>query len=68
MDWCTNQWHYFQEDLQKQIQESNDETFIKKVSMCVLQNFYLKPYEEERGFYEQFGERLQEVEENIKRE
>ena len=58
----------FSKGFTKQIQESNDETFIKKVSMYVLQNFYLKLYEEDRGFYEQFGERLQEVEENIKRE
>ncbi|MBQ3513209.1 MAG: YkgJ family cysteine cluster protein [Lachnospiraceae bacterium] len=61
-----NQWHYFLKDLQKQISESTEETFIKKVSMYVLQNFYLRPYEEDRSFYEQFEERLQEAEENIK--
>ena len=61
-----NQWHYFQKDLQKRINESTEETFIKKVSMYVLQNFYLKPYEEDRDFYEQFEERLQEAYENIK--
>lgn len=58
-----NQWHYFQEDLQKQIKESTQEEFAKKVSMYVLQNFYLKPYEEERNFYEQFEERLQKAKE-----
>lgn len=58
-----NRWHYFQKDLQKQIKETTEEELIKKISMYVLQNFYLKPYQKERGFYEQFEERLQEARE-----
>lgn len=62
-----NQWHYFQKDLQKKIRESTEEELIKKISMYVLQNFYLKPYEETHGFYEQFEERLQEAKECMER-
>ena len=56
-----NQWHYFQKDLQKQIKESAEEGMMKKISMYVLQNFYLKPYQAEQDFYEQFAKRLQEA-------
>lgn len=62
-----NQWHYLQKDLQKQMKESTNEELMKKISMYVLQNFYLKPYQEERGFYEQFEERLQETRVNMER-
>ena len=53
-----NRWHYFLKDLQKQIKESKEEGFINKVSLYVLQTFYLKPYTLERDFYEQFEERF----------
>ena len=56
-----NQGHYFQKDLQKQIKESAEEGMMKKISMYVLQNFYLKPYQAEQDFYEQFAKRLQEA-------
>lgn len=52
-----NKWHYFQKDLQKMLESQNDE-MRKKVSMYILQEFYLKPYNTEVTFYEQFEERL----------
>lgn len=56
-----NQWHYLQKDLQRQMKESTEEELMKKISMYILQQFYLKPYEPDRDFYEQFEERLQET-------
>lgn len=56
-----NQWHYFQKDLQKLMKESPEDELMKKISMYVLQQFYLKTYESDRAFYEQFAERLQEA-------
>lgn len=50
-------WHYFQKDLQKMMESQQDE-MRKKVSMYILQEFYLKPYNMEAGFYAQFEERL----------
>ncbi len=50
-------WHYFQKDLQNMLESQNDE-MRKKVSMYILQEFYLKPYNREAGFYEQWEERL----------
>ena len=56
-----NQWHYFQKDLQQKIRQSTEEDYIKKVSMYILQTFYLKPYRQEESFYNQFEERLKEA-------
>lgn len=55
------QWHYFQKDLQQKIRQSTEEGYIKKVSMYILQTFYLKPYRQEESFYNQFEERLKEA-------
>ncbi len=52
-----NKWHYFQKDLQKMLESQSDE-MRKKVSMYILQEFYLRPYNTEVAFYEQFEERL----------
>lgn len=57
-------WHCYLKELQKQIEESKDEAFSKKVSMDVLRNFYLKPYHQEEGFYKEFYQRLKEAEVN----
>lgn len=53
-------WHYFQKDLQKML-ESGDDEMRKKVSMYVLQEFYLKPYNTEEDFYEQFEQRMDKL-------
>lgn len=52
-----NKWHYFQKDLQNMLESEGDE-MRKKVSMYILQEFYLRPYNTEVAFYEQFEERL----------
>lgn len=52
-------WHYFLKDLQKKLNENPDSTAAKNVSMYVLKQFYLTPFDESRDFYEQFYSRLQ---------
>lgn len=54
-------WHYLQKDLQRLIQEQNDDGFTKKISMHVLTQFYLTPYSGEQDFYEQFARRYEET-------
>lgn len=49
-------WHMFLENLIKQLKEA-DEVLAKKISMLVLNLFYIKPYDESRDFYEQYYER-----------
>ena len=37
-------WHYFLKDVQQHLLEKNDEEFIKKVTIQILQSFYVEPY------------------------
>lgn len=53
-------WHYFLKDLQNIIKSTENDALIKNISMYVLKNFYMTPYDSATGFYEQFQERLQE--------
>lgn len=52
-------WHDFLADLQEKIEQSTDETMRKQMSMLVLQEFYLKDFEEE--FYIAFTEKLNQI-------
>jgi Fe-S-cluster containining protein len=54
-------WHYFLKDLQSRIKASSDEIWIKEINMQVLNLFYLKAYDTNHDFYEQFETRLNEV-------
>lgn len=54
-------WHYLQKDLQGLIKEQNDDAFTKKISMHMLTQFYLTPYDGEADFYEQFTVRYEET-------
>lgn len=51
-----NDWHYLLKDLANSIPADSPETYLKQVSMYLLQTFYLTPYPSE-GFYEAFDER-----------
>lgn len=55
------QWHYFLKQLSKRIEHTEEGSFQKSLSMYLLKNFYLKPYEKDRDFYDQFQERLLEA-------
>ena len=50
-------WHYFLLDLQENLQKMTNENEIKQISMRMLKEFYLIPYDTDRDFYEQFEER-----------
>lgn len=52
-------WHYFIKEFQEKSISSGDEQYMKKVSMGILNEFYVRPYEPDRDFYEQFYERLE---------
>ena len=51
-------WHYFLLDVQSVLYESEDSELIRNLNMYVVNQFYRKPYDEKRDFYEQFYERL----------
>ena len=50
-------WHYFIKELQNRCM-TGEEGYMKKVSMTVLQVFYLTPYDGNLDFYEQFYDRM----------
>lgn len=51
-------WHYFFKDLQKIAADDEEGTAAKTISMYVLKEFYLNPYDADRDFYLQFYSRL----------
>ncbi len=53
------QWHYLLKDLEGLMEGCEEESLAKQVNMAVLHVFYLRRYETDRDFYEQFGERCE---------
>jgi len=51
-------WHYFLKDVQQFLLQKQDDDLIKKVTLLILQNFYVEPYHAEEDFYAQFAKRL----------
>ena len=59
-------WHQFLLDVQEVFYQTEDADLIKNLNMYVLSRFYTKSYEENRDFYEQFYERLEEAKKLLK--
>lgn len=53
-------WHYFLLDVQEVLYNAEDEELIRNLNLYVVNQFYRKPYDENRDFYEQFYKRLEE--------
>ena len=51
-----NDWHNFLLNMQERAADSDDAT-AKQISMFILQNFYMKPYDRSKEFYPQYEER-----------
>lgn len=51
-------WHYFQKDCQSVLATMADKESAKKINLFLLFQFFQKPYDLSRDFYEQFYERL----------
>lgn len=54
-------WHYFIKDVQAFIKKQTAEELIRKVNLYLLNQFYVKAYDEKQDFYIQFQIRLQEA-------
>lgn len=53
-------WHYLLKDIAK-VLAGYDEATAKKVSMYILNTFYILPYDKEQDFYEQFYVRYEKI-------
>lgn len=58
-------WHYFLKAVQEILANTTDTQLIRNLNVYVVNRFYVKPYEDEEDFYEQFYRRLQEARELI---
>ena len=56
------QWHGFLKKAGEILVSFTDQETRKNISMYILKTFYLAPYDPERDFYEQFGERMKQAE------
>lgn len=54
-------WHYFLRDIHDKLIDVGDEGYIKKITLQILQCFYVEPYSEESDFYEQFYKRMEQI-------
>lgn len=61
----TVKWHYFLIDMQQKIAESREEEKMKQISMYILNQFFVRPYDSEAGFYEEFERRLSAAKEEL---
>lgn len=53
------EWHYFLKDMTEILQNAADEQLARNLNLYLLNTFFLKPYDTEQDFYEQFAERMQ---------
>lgn len=54
-------WHFFLKDLTRLVQEDSTGASAKKISMYVLKEFYLTPYDRNEDFYGQLDRRLEKA-------
>lgn len=54
-------WHYYLKGFQERIMAPGGEELVKSLSMQILKNFYLHPYDAGKDFYSQFYERLSDL-------
>lgn len=54
-------WHYFIVKLQEEAKALEDDSMLQTLNLYLLRTFYMKPYEAERDFYEQFYARFDEA-------
>ena len=54
-------WHYFLEDAERLVAESQGTDSPRNLNLYILQNFYRKPFDAEQDFYRQFETRLEDA-------
>lgn len=59
-EWFVNDWHEFLMNMEERAMDA-EEAAAKQISMFLLQNFYIKPYELGKEFYSQYEERMQDA-------
>lgn len=58
-------WHYFIKEIAASLKTIENQEQVKQITLFILNTFYIKPYQYDKDFYEQFYERLNYIKENI---
>lgn len=56
-------WHDFRKQMEEVIEDTDDEKTVKTITMFLLNAFYIRPYDVNADFYEQFYARLERIKE-----
>lgn len=54
-------WHYFLKAVQAELLSRGEDAYIKKITMQILQSFYVEPYLQDMDFYQQFYRRFEQM-------
>lgn len=54
-------WHDLRRELQTQIMEQQSDAYTQKINVKFLENYYQRPYDVKKDFFDQFRERKKEV-------
>lgn len=58
-------WHYFLNDLEELVKNTQDENVIKSINMNMIKNFFMNPFDRTEDFFTQFYEVLDMAKLNI---
>ena len=61
----TDAWHYFVRHVGEAVAGIEDEQEVRRVSMLVLNELYLKPYDRDLDFFKQFYDRKEYIRDSI---
>lgn len=53
------EWHYFLNDVEEVIKHTKEDSYIKNINMYLLNSFYIKEYDQNTDFYQQFYNRIE---------
>ena len=45
--------------MEELVRDNGDENFVRNLNLYILNVFYVRPYDPDRDFYVQFGERME---------
>ena len=62
-----NDWHYFLKEMEELVQSSDSDEKIREINMDILNQFYVRLYQADLDFYQQFYKRLDLMKKKYKR-
>ena len=54
-------WHDFRKQIERVLEDTEDEKMVKTITMFLLNTFFIQPYDVSKDFYDQFYARLERI-------